>query len=113
MTMQSCCLGGARAAIQKEVFLPFLSGLTSRSCLFDGRFAFKKDCVFTTPTFTSLGHGLPQEAILFLQRLASLARMGWTRGPLQATWESTFLDMVHTLCTSHNLPQVRPLRITV
>ncbi len=50
-----------------------------------------------------------QEAILFLQRLASLARMGWTRGPLQATWEATFLDMVHTLCTSHNLPQARAL----
>lgn len=49
-----------------------------------------------------------QEAILFLQRLASLARNGWTRGPLQGRWEATFLDMIHTLCTSHNLPQARP-----
>ncbi|EIE23491.1 hypothetical protein COCSUDRAFT_65942 [Coccomyxa subellipsoidea C-169] len=44
-----------------------------------------------------------KEAILFLQRLASLARNGWTRGPLQQRWESTFLEMIHSLCTSTNL----------
>ena len=53
------------------------------------------------------GNGLAQEAILFLQRLASLARNGWTRGPLQQRWESTFLEMIHSLCTSTNLQQAR------
>ena len=48
---------------------------------------------------------LSQEAILFLQRLATLARSGY-KGPVQQKWEATFLDMIHQLCTSSNLPQV-------
>ena len=48
-----------------------------------------------------------QEAILFLQRLATLARSGY-KGPVQQKWEATFLDMIHMLCTSNNLAQVRP-----
>ncbi len=54
-----------------------------------------------------LAANIAQEAILFLQRLASLARAGWTRGPLHARWEATFLDLIHTLCTARNLPQAR------
>ena len=46
-----------------------------------------------------------QEAILFLQRLATLARSGY-KGPVQQKWEATFLDMIHMLCTSNTLPQV-------
>jgi hypothetical protein len=46
-----------------------------------------------------------QEAILFLQRLATLARSGY-KGPAQQKWEATFLDMIHQLCTSTNLAQV-------
>lgn len=52
--------------------------------------------------------GRLQEAILFLQRLASLARNGWMRGPLQQRWETTFLEMIHSLCTATNLPQALP-----
>ena len=47
-----------------------------------------------------------QEAILFLQRLATLARSGY-KGPVQQKWEATFLEMIHQLCTSSSLPQVR------
>ena len=47
-----------------------------------------------------------QEAILFLQRLATLARSGY-KGPVQQKWEATFLEMIHQLCTSNSLPQVR------
>ena len=50
-----------------------------------------------------------QEAILFLQRLATLARSGY-KGPVQQKWEATFLDMIHQLCTSSNLPQVTAAR---
>ena len=52
---------------------------------------------------------LSQEAILFLQRLATLARSGY-KGPVQQKWEATFLDMIHQLCTSSNLPQVTAAR---
>ncbi|BDA47386.1 probable transcription-associated protein 1 [Coccomyxa sp. Obi] len=54
-----------------------------------------------------------KEAILFLQRLASLARNGWMRGPLQQRWETTFLEMIHSLCTATNLPQGDGLRVDV
>ena len=46
-----------------------------------------------------------QEAILFLQRLATLARSGY-KGPVQQKWEASFLEMIHQLCTSSSLPQV-------
>ena len=65
-----------------------------------------------------------KETVLFLQRLASLARAEpgamlagtqtygaqghdtGTKTPQQRQWEAIFLDLVHTLCTARGHPQV-------
>ena len=41
-----------------------------------------------------------KEAILFMQRLASIDRNGLTEGPIKGAWEKVFLEMVYTMCTT-------------
>lgn len=57
-----------------------------------------------------VGYLTIKESILFLQRMAQLERGGATGGELKRIWESTYLDLVHTLCTNEIGPEGELLR---
>lgn len=47
----------------------------------------------------------PKEAVLFLQRMASLERYGLIDAPMRNLWDKTLLGLLHSLCTHPSLAQ--------
>ena len=44
-----------------------------------------------------------------MQRLAHLENNGVVTGPIRARWQSTFLELLYTMCTTVQAPFVSPL----
>lgn len=47
----------------------------------------------------------PKEAVLFLQRMASLERYGLVDAAMRPAWDRTLLGLLHSLCTHPQLQQ--------
>ena len=47
-----------------------------------------------------------KEAVVFMQRLAHLENNGVITGPIRQRWQSTFLDLLYTMCTTVQAPFV-------
>ena len=50
-----------------------------------------------------------KEAVVFMQRLAHLENNGVVTGSIRQRWQSTFLELLYTMCTTVQAPFVSPL----
>ena len=48
-----------------------------------------------------------KEAVLFLERIATLERGRGTAAPRSPEWETAFLDLIYTICSMQDSPRVR------
>ena len=53
-----------------------------------------------------------KEAVVFMQRLAHLENNGVVTGSIRHRWQSTFLELLYTMCTTVQAPFVSLLIFT-